>query len=390
MNGSIRQLTDHLVSRLPDRAHEVLTRYGLFLFSRFGLRKVPVTLWHGPTSKTGQVGRLLVAGDDPWVQYLPQRFFAGESRHELLGRVTVRSLPRFLARFQKSTDLTIARVDRMSGHTIFRGDYLAVPEWVGTRLTVPDNLDVLVRSSSNIQRDMRRVRRHKYEPVVSSGDEDFDLFYHTFYLPLSKARYGELLVVRPAHDFRHRVRRGGILWVRRDKQRVAALLFEEKEGTLDVLAVGSLDGDPRLMKEGAIAALYYFIIELARMRGCQTVDFRGSRSTLTDGVLRYKSKWGATLYDKTDSYHDLFVRWDQVNEVVKEFVSHTPLIFRDKGGFSALIGNQLPNEHELWVDGLRRWYRLTEVGYREIPRAQNAGWKPAARVMGLNDDRTCP
>lgn len=370
MNQLTRKVLDWMVSCLPDKAQALLMPYGLFALTCLGLRRIPVVLLRGPTNPSGQIGTLLVAGHDPWVGYLPGRFFVGEPQRKRVGNVLAWALPALLNQLRTSADLTIVRVDRLSARRFLGKDYLAVPEWVGTRLTVPDNLDVLVRSSSNIQNDMRRVRRHKYEPVVSHGDEDFDLFYHTFYLPLSNARYGELLVVRPAHDFRHRVRRGGILWVRRDKQCVAALLFEEKEGTLDSLAVGSLNGDPRLMKEGAIAALYYFIIELARMRGCRTVDFRGSRPSLRDGVLRYKSKWGATLYDKADSYHDLFVRWGQVNEVVKEFVSHTPLIFRDKEGLSALIGNENPNEHELWVDGLRRWYRLTETGLEEIPRAR--------------------
>lgn len=368
MSEWIRRIGEDFVSRLPDRVREALTRYGLFLLSWSGVLTVPVTLWHGVTSRPGQVGRVLVAGDDPWVRYLPQRFFAGDATCEPLGRVTIRSLPQFLKRFEKSADLTIIRVDRLSARTIFGSDYLAVPEWVGTRLTVPDNLDALVRSSSNIERDVRRVRRHNYVPVVSSGEEDVDLFYHSFYLPLSKARYKETLVVRPVHDLRRRVRQGGILWMQRERQRVAALLFEEKRGTLDVLAVGTMDGNPVLMKEGAIAALYYFVIKLARTRGYHTVDFRGSRPSLSDGVLRYKSKWGTTLYDKTDSYYDLLVRWDEVNEAVREFVSHTPLIFRDGEGFSALIGNEVQSEQELWVGGLQQCYRLAESGINRSER----------------------
>lgn len=370
MNQLTRKVLDWTVSCLPDKAQALIMPYGLFALTCLGLWRIPVVLLRGPTNPCGQIGTLLVAGHDPWVGYLPGRFFQGEPQREQVGNVLAWELPALLNQPRVSPDLTIVRVDRLSARRFLGKEYLAIPEWVGTRLTVPDNLDVLVRSSSNIQNDMRRIRRHKYEPVVSHGDEDFDLFYHNFYLPLSKARYGKLLVVRPAHDLRQRVRRGGILWVRRDKQRVAALLFEEKEGTLDSLAVGSLDGDPRLIKEGAIAALYYFIIELARMRGCRMIDFRGSRPSLRDGVLRYKSKWGAILYDKADSYHDLFVRWGHVNEVVKEFVSHTPLIFRDNGGLSALIGNENPSEHELWIDGLRQWYRLTETGLEEIKKAR--------------------
>lgn len=270
MNRWARRCVDYASSRLPDRAQEVLTRYGLFMLNWSGLRQVPVALWHGPIRLSGQPGTLLVAGDEPWVRYLPQRFFAGEPKREPLGRVAIRALPRFLDRFKQSTDLTIARVDRLSGRRIFHSDYLTVPEWVGTKLTVPHNLEKLVRSSSNIRRDMRRVRRHKYEPLVSRGLEDFDTFYHSIYLPFSRGRHGELLIVREAHDLRRRVQRGGILWVQRDGRRVAALLFEQKGRTLDVLAVGTMDGDLVLMKEGAIAALYYFVIELARKLGCQT------------------------------------------------------------------------------------------------------------------------
>ncbi len=382
MNGWIGQLGHNLVARLPDGAQERVTRYALHLVSTHGLRSVPVTAWQGQARESGHIGRLVVAGDDPWVQYLPQRFFCGEVERKSLGQVPVRSLPRFLGRVQESADLTIARVDRLTGQRIFLRDYLVVPEWVGMRMTVPNDVGALVASSSNIQRDVRRIRQRRYRPVVSMGDRDFELFYERFYLPLSKARYQELLVVRSADDLRRRVRRGGILWNQCEGRTVSALLFEEKESSLDVLAVGVQEGDLALVKGGAIAALYYFIIDMANKGGHRTIDFRGNRPSLNDGVLRYKSKWGATLYDKADSYHDLFVRWGRATEVVKGFLSHTPLIFREEGGFSALIGNAPPNEHELWVGGLRRWYRLTEDGYHQLPAAERSLSRRTEGPMG--------
>jgi len=336
--------------------------------------------------KTGQIRRLLVAGDDPWVQYLPQRFFAGEPQRESLGLVPVRSLPQFLDRFQESVDATIARVDRHTGKRIFPQGYLAVPEWVGTRMTVPDNVDALVRSSSNIQRDVRRIRRQRFQPVVSLGDAGVESFYQGFYLPLSKARYQELLVVRTADDLRRRARRGGILWNQREGQAVSALLFEIKGSALDILAVGARDGDLTLVKEGAIAALYYFVIGMARNEGYRTIDFRGSRPSLNDGVLRYKSKWSASLYDKTDSYHDLFIRWGQAPDIAADFLSHTPLIFREDGGFSALLGNAHPNEQDLWVGGLRRWYRFCGGEHQEIPAVKG---RLTGSDVGVRDAQPC-
>jgi len=366
----VRFLAEQAALYLPDRTRERATRQALFLLSWSGALKVPAVLLRGETQGTGREGSLLIVGEEPWAQYLPRRFFAGEPTRQALGRIGMRALPDFLNQFRQSVDLTIARVDRLSGRRIFTKEYLAVPEWVGTRLVVPDDLDRHVRSGGSIRRDMTLVRRHGYQPVLSDGREDLDTFYDSFYMPFSHGRHGELTVVRAAQDLRRRVRRGGILWLQRDGRRVAGILFEVREHTVDLLALGTLAEDPELVKEGAIAALYYFVINMAQARGCRVVDFRGSRPTLSDGLLRYKSKWGACLYEKTDSYHDLFVRWNRASDIVKEFLSRTPLIIRDEGGLSALVGDEPSHPQMLWVEGLRRWYRLTDAGPLVMPPPQ--------------------
>lgn len=384
-----RLLAERAVLYLPDRARECATRQGLFLMSWSGISKVPAVLLRGVTQGTGREGSLLIVGEEPWAHYLPRRFFAGEPTREMLGRIGMRELPGFLNRLRPSVDLTIARVDRLSGRRIFTKEYLAVPEWVGTRLVVTGDLERHVRSGGSIRRDMTLVRRHGYQPVLSDGREDLDTFYDSFYTPFSHGRHGELTAVRAVRDLRRRVRRGGILWLQRDGRRVAGILFEAKEDTVDLLALGTLAGDLELVKEGAVAALYYFIINLAQQRGCRVVDFRGSRPTLSDGLLRYKSKWGAHLHEKTDSYYDLFVRWSRPSDVVKEFLARTPLIFRDEGGLSALVGDEPSHPQMLWVDGLRHWYRLTDAGLLVMPSLRTEQTAVAGGMLqdGAGGDR---
>jgi hypothetical protein len=258
--------------------------------------------------------------------------------------------------------MTIVRVDRLSARQWFGRNYLAVPEWVGTKSPVPDDLDKLMRSGGSIRRDMTLIRRHKFLPLVTRGSEDFETFYHSMYVPFSRTRHGELVFMRTPHDLRYRLRWGGILWMLRDGQRVAGMQFEQHRQTLDLLALGTVNGDLALVRDGAIAALYYHVIRLARELGCTIVDFRGSRPSLHDGLLRYKSKWGSILYDKADMYYDLLVRWDGVKPVVKDFLSHTGLIFRDEGRLSAIHADQSQDCRSLWVAGLYRLYLLTESG----------------------------
>jgi hypothetical protein len=209
---------------------------------------------------------------------------------------------------------------------------------------------------------MTLIRRHKFLPLVTQASEDFETFYHSMYVPFTHTRHGELASMRKPHDLRYRLGWGGILWILRDGQRVAGIQFEQNRQTLGLLALGIANGDLALVRDGAIAALYYHVIRLARELRCTTVDFRGSRPSLSDGLLRYKRKWGMTLYDRADTYYDLLVRWNSVNDVVKDFLSHTGLIFRDEGRLSAIHADESQNCRALWVGGLHRLYLLTESG----------------------------
>jgi hypothetical protein len=275
-------------------------------------------------------------------------------------------LPGYIERFRKDVDLSIVRVNRWSARNLFSHEFLTVPEWVGMKLAFPKDLEQLIRSGNSIRSDMALVRRHRYNPVVAHSAAEFDRFYHSVYVPFSRARYGDLTFIQNRHDLRRRFSSGGILWMEREGKYTAAALFEHKSRTLHLFALGTVNGDYELVKQGALAALYYYVIKLAQDLGCATVDFRGSRPSLYDGLLRYKKKWGTSLYDMTSCYYDLLIGWEKPNQVIREFFTHTPLIFREKGHLSALAGNESGRRFPSWVHGLHRIHLITELGCRPI------------------------
>jgi hypothetical protein len=361
-----QDLQDRLLSHLPDRFKEWGTHTALFMLTTMGLRRVPVVLMRGPTLPEGHPGTLLTAGHEPWIRYLPNRFFSSEPARELLATASFRELPELLNRFGKDVDMNIVRVNRWSARKLFRHSYLTVPEWVGMKLAVPKDLDQLIRSRSSIKRDMALVRRNRYQPVAVGSAAEFDLFYHSFYVPFLRERYGELAFIRNYHDLRRCLSAGGILWVQRDGKRVAAALFELKSRAFDLSVLGTMNGDYSLVREGALAALYFYVIKFAQDLGCTVVDMRGSRPSLLDGLLRYKNKWGASLYDMSSSYYDLLIGWNNPNQVVREFFTHTPLIFRENGRLSAIIGSKPQKSFPLWINGLHRMHLITESGCRPL------------------------
>lgn len=362
LNHLTNQLLQWAISRLSDKAQTLLTPYGLFVLTGLGLRRIPVVLLRGLTHQSGKIGTLLVAGHDPWVRYLPRRFFAEEPQCEEIGNVLLWELPSYLQRLRALVDMTIVRVDRISGQKFLGKDYLAVPEWVGMRLTVPNDLDALVCSNRSIREDLRLARKHKLQSLVTEGEERFHEFYDSMYFPFSNARHGAMAFVKSRHDLRCRLRKGGILWIIHDHVPLAGILFERKNHTLDLQAIGMVTGDLPLKKRGIMAALYYYSIAHARQLNCAEVDFRGVRPSLHDGLFRYKRKWGNTLYDKTETYYDLLIHWNDSRGVIKDFLSHTSLIFREEGGLSAIHTDESQSHQSLWIGGLHRLYFHTESG----------------------------
>ncbi|KPK15942.1 MAG: hypothetical protein AMK69_26615, partial [Nitrospira bacterium SG8_3] len=98
MDRLTRKIVDGTISRLPDKIQTFFVPYGLFVLTCLGLRRIPVVLLRGPTNPSGQIGTLLVAGHDPWVGYLPGRFFVGEPQRERVGNVWAWDLPAVLHR----------------------------------------------------------------------------------------------------------------------------------------------------------------------------------------------------------------------------------------------------------------------------------------------------
>jgi len=337
-------------------------------------RRFPMFWLRGRARLSGQQATLLVAGKGPWVHYLPGRFFDGEPERELIGHASIWTLPGLLRRLGVSADLTIARIDRISELLFLGRDYLSVPEWIGSVMKVPEDPLAFVRSSDDRKGDMRRARHYQMHPVVSHSETDFDLFYDTMYAPYIRRRHGALAFLANRESWRRRFRRGGILWVEQEGERVVGSLFTVHNQVFYSLALGTADGRPEPRHHGALAATYVYDIHCARQLGCAWIDYGGCRPSLHDGGLRYKRKWGITLKEKRDNYFDLLIRWNRLDGPAAEFLKHTSLIFRDRGGFSAIhvldadrpahAADVAKTRQSLWIGGLKRLYLFNPQGWQ--------------------------
>lgn len=337
--------------------------------------RIPISILRGPTRPDGRLGTLLIAGDERAIEYLSSRFFVGDYRRERIAASPPWKLNRVLKRLQPSVDLTIGRLDRVSARLLCGRDYLAVPEWISSSLTLPERMDDLTQGSYELRAEMQRIRRGNWTYEISHSTEDFASFYHSMYIPFTRNRFGTDGDVAGFYPLRRIFCQGGVLWLKHAGQIIAGNLFQRRRGVIRSVVFGTVNGVLEPVKAGAFAAMYLFLIKHAEETGYRCVYFGGSRPCLRDGVLRYKRRWGGTLVQPYYSYHDFLVRWTRFNKPVAFYFSHTPLIFRSQTGFSALyvVGSkkqvtqlEVNKLHRsMWMPGLSKLLLVSTSGYRQ-------------------------
>jgi hypothetical protein len=334
-----RRLAWRAYEYLP-RSADPLLRVATRAMLPFANRQVPLAVLRGPAA-SGGAGAVLVAGA---AAYPTHRFFTGEPAREELGAVPLWRLAGELARRRPAVDLVVARLDRVSAALALDASYTAVPEWLGGLAPVPADIQALCRASKSLSHNLARMRRAGFQPLVAHDERDFLDFYDRMYVPFIRQRHGAESVVSNRSRLRRCFRQGGVLWVLQDGKRVAGVIVRNRRPTLDLVVLGTADGDLAAARAGAVFALDYFAFEHARALGCTAVDFGGSHPSPSDGLLLSKARWGVRMVASRTLFWDLCLSWERLTPPLLAFLARTPLIFRQADGLAALWATGDPRD----------------------------------------------
>jgi hypothetical protein len=377
LKNCCRELLMRGYERVPAPLGRLIGRTRRVLTGLAELR-VPVA-WYTGKTPGGLRMRVLTAGEGQATHYFLGRIFADEPTRTLHGSALLASLPRLLPKLRGEADLTIAEMDHIAARLLFSSDYLRVPSWVTTTLAVPDDVEAVARRSSSTRSDLKLIRDNGLRMEESHRRDDFQSFYYDMYLPFSRQRHGELTIVRPERNMRLNFRDGGLLWILQGNQRVAGGIYECRKGVMTVVCFGTAGGEYEPVRQGGLAALYLSSAQHAKKVGCTLLNFGLTRACARDGVLRYKRKWGMRFSAEPRMRVELLMRWERPGPCIEEFITHSPLLFRDGRGLSMLAASpELAPESlrdQLWINGIDR---LHVIGR---PR-ESAGGLPRDVVLG--------
>ncbi len=201
-----------------------------------------------------------------------------------------------------------------------------LPSFCRSVLSLGGSFDGYLRSlPKSATSDIKKIGANGFTPSISRDFLDFLIFYHSMYLPMLGARHREHSFYLSFPEVAHFFNNGFILFVKRGGCPVAGMISVEHGGVLWGKILGVAAGSAAHTQAGANSAVVYNMIKYAYSRRLATVDLGYSSPFGSDGVLKFKSKWGARhVADRMSDYLCLDFRNDETKQAF--FSAMSPLL----------------------------------------------------------------
>jgi hypothetical protein len=244
--------------------------------------------WHG----SSETGRLLFAGSRASAEFVAGALMQiddREPRGALDSPLALRG--RAFRAACGEADLVAAAVPPLWRPCLPAGTLVRLPAWVSQEIRAPAGADIALPPA--LRKEIQRhTRRERYAVAYSTEPRDVLRFYEGFYRPYVAARYGAGAVLVDEPRFFAVARGMTLAMLQADGEWVAGILFRLRGSTLGLGWFGSASAE---LRSGASEVLDAAVIDHAVSRGARRVVLGHSRPSLADGVVRYKSRFGAVL-----------------------------------------------------------------------------------------------
>jgi hypothetical protein len=291
---------------------------------------LPIYQWRGQ----GPAGPLSVAyvGLGFARPFLKSILFEEAPAEKLINRVSARSLRERLDALDG--DLIVVETSRFVARRLPTRNAILLPLRLQNVIDVGQSWDdVLSRFRKTVHKnDLRRVLRLGYSYAISHDPADLARFYENMYVPTMKARHGRLASITSLDMMRRYLRHGFLLLIERDGRAVSAAVCSTQQRAVHLAISGVLGSDDDLRRDGAVAAIYYFLLHWANAQGFQSVDVGFCWPFLNDGIFQFKRKWGARALLPPRENKRLWVDVRRDTPAVRRFMRDNPCAAIDSHG----------------------------------------------------------
>lgn len=260
-----------------------------------------------------------------------------------------------------------------------------VPNFTALKIDLPPTLEAYFAGLGHSARDdIRRIRNAGYTYRISEDAGWCEEFFHRYHSPAITERFGVAGYIMSAPDMSAIMTNDGakFLKIYSENDCVGAAMFQVKAGCFHLLRLGWLDGDTKLFRSGLVSAMYWFCVQHAYTTNCHELNLGGTPSYLENGVLKFKSKWGATLSSTHTKLSSRYLLLNPEHPDCSQFLQKCSLILLGKDSTFSVLSSKYPDKSvvtNLVVKGIKNWYLLRNERVSDTPADEElpaglSGW----------------
>lgn len=285
-------------------------------------RVIHLILWQ---KSNGTRQNLLLVGIGDSAPFLVSRFPSETVDATIQSRTAIYSLqgPSYFAE-----GMMVIEGDRCFSESMQKRGMLAVPEWVRFKLDISRSLDEILEGwTKRAGKDnLRKIKKHGFVCETAHNFQQLSEFYHQMYLPFIKSRYGSLALISTVGHMKGLLEQGTLLLLRNQSDYIAGNLIYEGTPYPRAAFLAVKDGSTQYLRQGALSALYYHSIIWAKAKGYTLFDFGHCRSILSDGLFRYKRRWGMYIEKSGEKNRMLYLSLKNLTPEMSDFFAANPLV----------------------------------------------------------------
>jgi hypothetical protein len=242
-------------------------------------------------------------------------------------------------------------------------EVLTTPGMVDLAIALPETLEgPRAGWSRSAQADINKVQRKGFRWDVQTGDSWVSEFHRRFHYPSMTERHAREACTISARGLADAARVKGAEFVRivRDGKWVGGCLNRSTADAYRAHRMGWLGGDPQLLKDGVVSAIYWSTIRRAAELKHRSLKIGCAAPFLEDGLLFFKGKWGARLEPLSGTYGEFQLLLDPSHDTCRRFLTKHSLLAYGASGETVVYSARRPSEANVpsaILDGISRWYR---------------------------------
>jgi hypothetical protein len=291
---------------------------------------LPVYLYESDTIRIAYVGYSSIKK-----AYFIGFFLNQNIRHSFLGRRPFWKVPDLIKSY--NLDIVISEISPIALKHFQEYNGFIIPEWITMKIYIDCPIgEVCKKSASHFSDVLRLIRKYNLTYEILSDKESFNYFNEKLYLPYITKRHGEEAWIEDLSITWNQSPTPLLIAVKEDGVIVGESLIRKSGDSLRLMRLGLLDGNDDYLRHGVIGALYYFSILEGQKSGCRYIDLGGTRPFLTDGLTKFKSRFGGEFEPKLSSTKEYI--WLGINEhsgIAKEFMRRNPVMYARRDFSSA-------------------------------------------------------